>query len=374
MPRLREPVFNSQIYQRACEWFVEFRTHQPDESARRAFHQWLQESPQHMGAYLHITAVWSEGSSLGDRKEWTPEALIAAAVGEDNVVAINSPAAEPEIATARDHREGMGKRRWRFGAALAACVLLAVVGLFLSLLAQRNTFVTATGEQRFISLPDGSTVNLNSRSKLRVRSFERERVVELQEGQALFNVAKDPSRPFVVISGSTRVRAVGTQFDVYRKRGDTIVTVVEGRVAVRRKERADHHEAPAPVVPLPESQSVASSHEVAGSAEELLLSAGQQLLIASSGDPQSAAADVARVTSWTQRQLIFESTPLAEVVEEFNRYNPRQMIIASAELNTFQIDGVFSSTDPGSLIRFLRTRPAVQVTETDARITIASRR
>jgi transmembrane sensor len=378
MERPLEPVFNAQIYQRACEWFVEFRSHQPDESARRAFYQWLQESPQHIGAYLHITAVWSEGSSLGGRQEWTPESLIAnAAADESNVVAIDPSGADSKKSTTRDHREANEKRptRSRWGRlVVAACVLITLAGLSSWLLSQRGTFITAIGEQRFIALPDGSTVNLNSRSKLRVRTFERERVVELLEGQALFDVAKDPLRPFVVISGGTRVRAVGTQFDVYRKGDDTIVTVVEGRVSVRRQERVRHHEAKRPDGGLPDSQvGRASPREAGRSVEEVLLSAGQQLHFTSSGVPQSAVADVARVTSWTQRQMVFESTPLAEVVEEFNRYNPRQMIIRSTQLNNFQIDGVFSSTDPGSLIRFLRTRPGVHVTETDAEITIESR-
>ena len=88
------------------------------------------------------------------------------------------------------------------------------------------------GEQRSIQFEDGSTVDLNSRSKIRVKYSKQERDVELIEGQALFHVAHDTSRPFIVAVGATRVRAVGTQFDVYKKSNGTVVTVVEGRVAV----------------------------------------------------------------------------------------------------------------------------------------------
>src|SRR6202042_1786963 len=93
-------------------------------------------------------------------------------------------------------------------------------------------YATSLGEQRSIQFEDGSTVELNSRSKVRVKYSKQERDVELIEGQALFHVAHDVSRPFIVAVGPTRVRAVGTQFDVYKRSNGTVVTVVEGRVAV----------------------------------------------------------------------------------------------------------------------------------------------
>src|SRR5205823_2531257 len=88
--------------------------------------------------------------------------------------------------------------------------------------------------ERSIALPDGSLIELNARSSVRVRFTSNERAVELFEGQALFRVAKDPARPFIVSSDGKRVRAVGTQFDVYRKKASTTVTVLEGRVTVGR--------------------------------------------------------------------------------------------------------------------------------------------
>src|SRR5258708_14766281 len=93
-------------------------------------------------------------------------------------------------------------------------------------------YITALGEQRSIQFADGSTVELNSRSKISVKYSQQESDVDLLEGQAVFHVAHDVSRPFIVAVGATRVRAVGTQFDVYKKSNGTVVTVVEGRVAV----------------------------------------------------------------------------------------------------------------------------------------------
>ncbi len=93
-------------------------------------------------------------------------------------------------------------------------------------------YSTDIGERRSITLADGSTVDLNARSKLRIEFSSAERRVELLDGQALFQVAKDKQRPFIVHSGDATVRAVGTQFDVYRKDSGTTITVLEGRVAV----------------------------------------------------------------------------------------------------------------------------------------------
>jgi transmembrane sensor len=104
-----------------------------------------------------------------------------------------------------------------------------------------------------------------------------------------------------------------------------------------------------------------------------MVAAGEQLRVRSGGGVERPGRpDIAAATAWTQRRLVFESTSLADVVEEFNRYNARPLRIESAQLDTFQIDGVFSSTDPEPMIRFLRSRPGIQVTETDGAIEISA--
>jgi transmembrane sensor len=305
-----------------------------------------------MAAYLQVAATWNEGASLDREGKWAPDALIAQAAADDgNVVSLDTLDAAPEASGGeRPIRRSAAKpgrlRVW----ALAASVLLAVAGLSAWFVMQRGSYSTAVGEQRSIALADGSTINLNSRSRMRVRYSDRERVVELLQGQALFQVAKNPSRPFIVKSGDTAVRAVGTQFDVYRKHGATVVTVVEGLVAVL----------PPRVV-----------REASGA--DFSVAAGEQLTILSESVTKAGHANVASATAWVRRQLVFESTPLNEVVEEFNRYNERQLVLRDPGLNTFRIDGVFSSTDPSSLIRFLRSRPGVAVSESGSEIDITTR-
>jgi transmembrane sensor len=231
---------------------------------------------------------------------------------------------------------------------------------------QLNTYTTGIGEQRSIILQDGSTVDLNAQSRVRIVYGARERRVELAEGQALFRVAKDAARPFVVRAGTTDIRAVGTQFDVYRKTAGTVVTVVEGRVAVlpftlpaRRSIRPGAAD-PADV-----------TEESAPPPTRTILSAGEQVIVGALSTQKAQHADVAAATAWTQKQIIFRSTPLSEVVSEFNRYNARQLVITDPDIGGTRISGVFSSTDPGSLLRGLTVLGSFRIHSLSDRIEIS---
>lgn len=382
MERNARSKLNTQIYEEACEWFVECRGGDLDDADRREFDRWLRKSPEHLSAYLEVAAIWNEGPSLDPGHKWDADTLIAqAAEDHDNVVPLSGLAPGDSSSRApvqRMERESRPTRRVFAIAASIAMVSLAVGTLVWSQLFRAPTYTTAIGEQRSIALADGSTVELNSRSRIEVRYSERERAVELLEGQALFRVAKDHARPFIVTSGDTRVRAVGTQFDVYKKRNGTIVTVVEGRVAILTSD--DVQEIGADAVDLYPAPSISSSPAEGeqgaardGSGAGILLSAGEQLTVTRDTVQKTARPNIASATAWTQRQLVFESASLSQVAEEFNRYNERQLVIQDAELYDFHISGVFSSTDPASLIRFLRERPGVQVIETASEIRVAKK-
>ena len=228
-------------------------------------------------------------------------------------------------------------------------MVLAVTGV---LLLDRGKFggaySTGIGEQRTVQLMDGSTVELNARSTIQVHLTEQQRDITLLEGQALFRVAKDKQRPFVVRAGDAQVRAVGTEFDVYKKQTATVVTVVEGRV---------------------ETYDTADSPGTAA----VVLSAGEQLTVLPHVVSKPTRTDTSIATAWVQKRLIFEETPLSDVAEEFNRYNRRPLTIDDGELEKLKISGVYSSTDPASLINFLRSQNSIQVVETEKQVRVLRR-
>jgi transmembrane sensor len=341
----------AQILDEATEWFIEYGEGTLGQHQHVEFVNWLRASPDHVRAYLKISAVWEHTAHL--KKRLTTDELIRLARSDVNVVPLTSlTLSRPENVQSTIPEAPASPRRRRGPTfALAASFLIATAGLSAWFLTQREVYSTGIGEHRSIRLVDGSTVDLNSRSRVRISFEDSERDVELLEGQALFRVAKDPTRPFIVRSGDTRVRAVGTQFDVYRRKSGTTVTVIEGRVVVTPGGIAGR------------SEGVSQSE----------VGAGEQLTLTTSAAPLPVHADVSIATAWTQRKIVFQSTPLSEVVEEFNRYNARQMIVADPRLEATRISGVFSSTDPTSLLRFLRSLPAFTVHEDSDEIRISGK-
>ncbi len=368
--RFRPPI-NRQVIEEASEWFVAMDGGDVDIETRRRFHEWLARSPDHIEAYLKILPVWEDGAQL-DTHANDREALIVWARTGTNIVplAVPKPAAAEVVPRDRAPSRADVARKNLYEYAFAASVALTASAALTFFVVNKGVYATSVGEQRSVALDDGSSVELNSRSKVSIRFNGRERFIELLEGQALFKVAKDPARPFVVQSGETSVRAVGTQFDVYKKRTGTIVTVVEGKVAVASQ---------VPVPPLsgtsqpPSLGSASSGNSGMGAFGPVVLNAGQQLTVDRSVSMQPKQTNPAVVTAWTQQQLVFFRTPLPEVAEEFNRYNKRQLVVRDGGLKAFHVSGTFSSTDPSLLIQFLQDQPGLKIEATGNEVSVTAR-
>jgi transmembrane sensor len=340
-----------EIITEASAWFVEFRASDVTGSGRARFDEWLRQSPEHIQAYLEIAAAWAELPTSDPDRRLDIATVVQRAQDstDENVVTLPPRRVSPQ----RQHRT------FRTWAACLGGVSFAVVLSLIFYILQADTYRTGVGVQRTVELADGSSIELNVRSQIRVRLSRKVREVDLIEGQALFHVAKDPARPFVVRSGPTNVRAVGTQFDVYRKDTGTTVTVVEGRVAV---------------APAGQSQ-----EDAVPAASSSFLAAGDQITVPTESSPSKVTpprpvrADVAAATAWVQKRLIFEETPLAKVAEEFNRYSTRRLVILDPQLRSVEISGVYSASDPDSLLGFLRAQPNIQLRETEQEIQITVR-
>jgi transmembrane sensor len=217
----------------------------------------------------------------------------------------------------------------------------------------RNHYQTAHAEQRSWRMPDGSTVHLNSSSEIRVRFDDEQRRIELVRGQALFQVAKDAQRPFWVYAGDTAVKAVGTEFDVYRQPDRTLISVLEGRVAVWR---------------LPDDVFEHARRALDTDAREGLqpliaqLDADQQAMIRGrSTEISQRGGTVRKTVAWLQRQVVFDHDPLGTAIEEFNRYAERRIRVDGSALRATQISGIFSAYDAESFLRFLERQPDIRV-------------
>jgi transmembrane sensor len=218
-------------------------------------------------------------------------------------------------------------------------------------------YVTSVGEQRTARLDDGSTIVLNTGTELRVEFTDQLREVRLLKGEALFNVASDAARPFRVLSHGAVAQAIGTSFVVRRNGEQTIVTVIEGQVAVASQ---------LGVTELKSAQLPRESRRLA---------AGDRARVADDAIETTPVANPAAVTAWRTGRLIFDGETLAEAAAEFNRYNEMQIVIEDTQLAGERLSGVFDAHQPQSLVLFLERSGAIEpATVADGRIVLVPRR
>jgi transmembrane sensor len=306
--------------------------------------------------YLGVALVAHDLPAAAEDPQMPLESLIelARADDSDRVVSI-----ETSLGVREPAKRVRTPYRRSFATSIAALALLAAAsmlwwmrdGEFLGL---PKAYETAHGEQIVIQLPDGTELHLNTDSAVTVRYTRSERVVEITRGQAFFTVARGDHRRFRVVAGRAHVLAVGTQFDAYRRPDATIVTVVEGSVAVLSGR------APPPAATgLPPGA--------------LGVNAGYQVRVDTAGiSAQPIPVNAQHAVAWLQRKIAFERRPLGEVADEFNRYGSIPIEVDDAELRALPISGVFDANDIDSFTAFLQALDGVRVERTNARIRVHS--
>ncbi len=325
----------------ASGWVETMRHASPGDEMR--FVAWLKESPRNVRDFLLMLSLDCALEKLDAERLHNIEALITKV--DQRVTPLTLRPAPAAAAAARSRR-----LRW---AALAAGVLIAAVGaLFRYTHPGFHDFETATGEQRTFELEDGSVVSLNTHSRVAVRLGTHAREVRLLRGEALFHVAHDPSRPFLVSTDDAVVQAVGTQFDVYRRDDGTVVAVLEGRVNVTTA-------APAPAA----SGSAAAPVAGRGAPRAVAvrsLGASQEAQVSHEGSVSIREVNnVSDTVAWRERRLVFRDQTLEQIVGEFNRYRAQPIRLEGNGVSERVYTGVFDADDADSLLQVLARDPAL---------------
>ncbi|HEY5759183.1 MAG TPA: FecR domain-containing protein [Steroidobacter sp.] len=322
------------LIERAAQWLDE--TSQPVSADKQAaLVRWLDESAEHRQAYEHVKQTWE---------------LARQSAHDSRMLALRH---ETALRITRRSARTTARRGWL--AAAAACLILGAavfVGLSPQFSSQTNallasvgitrdgSYVTGVGERLVINLKDGSQVTLNTDSSVEVAFSAAERGVRLLRGQALFEVAKDRTRPFVVTANDRRLVAVGTAFDVRLDGARMQVTMVEGTVRVERAAGA----------PGNRESNEAAPNTTSPPLRIATITAGEQLTVDDLQLDRIRSADSERATSWQRGQLLFDDTRLADAIAEMNRYSERQLELGDTALADLRISGAFSTSRPAVFV------------------------
>lgn len=337
----RDIAMSDPIMDEAMNWRLLQQERELSQSERDALTEWLGLSQRHRDAYDELESFWSTADVLNRHPEY------------------QTVLRQTETVLSRVR---LTRRALAAGFA-AALVGMGGVGYYLQLPESlaNQTFRTAVGQTASVTLPDGSAVTLNTDTIVRTRADDEQRLVYLDKGQAYFEVAKDPHHPFVVAAAGRTVTALGTAFDVRVDRGELKVVLVEGKVRVEDVKPPTAPRAPASQRSKPVQKMTTE------------MSAGSQLVTTADTEWHLTLTDTQRETSWVKGQLVFESAPLSEVVEEMNRYSPRKITIADPALAQRSIGGRFTPGDIHGFSMMLRTASIATLREEpDGRIVIVA--
>lgn len=320
----------------AAAWIA--RLHGPNRTpeAEAGFRRWLSEDPERAAAFELLTDTWEKSARLHRR---------------------------PLEEVASWEMPGFRVSFSRAALATAAVSLIAVLGTVLFL--RSAGVATGVGEQRLLALEDGSRVYLNTSTQAIIRYEDDARRVELKRGEALFEVAKNADRPFIVIAGNKLVTALGTAFVVRHDDDNFAVTLVEGKVTVAPAQNLirleDSAPSPVPGEGLTERRHDPSSaevvpgrgHERLSSRQgpthwegEVILSPGERVTFAAgSVSPTLDRPRIDKVTAWQRGQVALDNTPLADAVAEMNRYSRTRVVVEDPRAAAIRVSGVFRAGD-----------------------------
>ncbi len=315
MPHKPKTQLNA-LSDQAIDWVLRLKSGQATGADRQQAEEWRNRSPAHQNAYLEAEQLWQDmGLALqAKQNRQNPQ--------------------QSAITSSPPNRLS----QWHYG--LTAAMLLLAVALPFSQYPDRwlSDYSTTIGEQKNITLADGSRILLNTGTAIDIDFQPNGRRITLRHGQALFTVAADPKRPFEVATETALTKALGTVFEVKDEGQDTRVTVQEHAVGVKGINDKDY--APA-----------------------ARIEAGQQAVYnAGQGLGAITPVDITQNSAWQRGKLIFKNQPFQTVVAELDRYYPGRLLIVNNKLATLRVTGVFPANDTTATLGMIEHILPVKVT------------
>lgn len=307
----------------AAQWFAKLRAPHCDADTQAAFEAWVKASPAHELAYEQCAALWLMTNGLR--------------ADEDIKRELDAARSQVELAHGRKDQRKFYQPTIKKLVQIAALVLIGIGFIISANLFEEDGYSTGVGEQRLIQLADGSTAMLNTDTKIHVNFSNGRRRIELVQGEAYFDVAKDPKRPFEVLAANNVVRAVGTEFNVALLDHLLSVDVAEGVVAFEA---------------IAENKQALTTH----------INVGERIAY-HKGDKSTTieAAHLERISAWQEHKIYFNGSNLAEAVTEYNRYTKDTITIVDEVLSQQKITGIFNVGDLDTFIFSLEQALNVRV-------------
>jgi len=327
----------------AADWLVRLQSTNISIEDTLAWQAWLNENPANAQAFARMEEI-----SQVLREVPAPSAVSARQFARDRYDA---------SIPIKDWNPQHARSPWMAIAVAASLAIFMLTFAFWKTSPSAHTFATAIGENRNVTLSDGSTIALGADTQIKVALSEKERDIELTRGEALFMVAKDATRPFKVRAGDATIVAVGTAFNVERDSDRAVVSVTEGRVVVE---------------PVAHFLPVSVLHEFKPKLRSVHLVAGQQTTAGSAGIEEPTKMEEP-ATGWQIGRLAFRLQPLRYVLEDVNRYAQKPIVLQGDNVGALVITGTVERENIAGWVKSLERAFDLQATEESDQITLRAR-
>jgi transmembrane sensor len=300
----------------ASIWLVRLDNGNLSDQLRKELKTWLSADKRHPIALRTITDIWDD----------MDEVLML--INEDSSKSISfrsllKPIFQPVM--------------------LAASVsfLAIVIWLVMPTNVQKNSYATLIGQQITTTFDDGSIIHLNTNSRIETQFSDEKRIVKLIKGEALFEVAHDPSRPFIVYAGDRLVQAIGTKFVIHLKSENIQVTVTDGKVKMSK------------VALNTKLADIEELNNTTIQKDDVYIAKGEKVIVGTDQAPKLTRIKpdgIKRELSWIDGKLIFVNEELFDVIQEINRYVDIEIVLKDPSLHKTKISGRFNLEDSEALI------------------------